>query len=206
MLSLAGEPCRALDVGCGEGRFCRMLQERGFETVGIDPTERLLEAAKSRDSAGGYQIAGGENIPFPGESFGLVVSYLTLLDIPDFRQAIHEMVRVLAPGGHILLANCSPMFTSVDYPWDLGPNREKLHVKVDNYMSEHAIRAQWCGIDIWNYHRPLTAYFEAFLTQGMVLDHFREAVAPPDQWAQHPRLADDLRAPNFLVMRWRKPT
>jgi 2-polyprenyl-3-methyl-5-hydroxy-6-metoxy-1,4-benzoquinol methylase len=29
---------RALDVGCGEGRFCRMLRAKGIFVVGIDPT------------------------------------------------------------------------------------------------------------------------------------------------------------------------
>ncbi len=42
----------ALDVGCGEGRFCRMLQRHGIQTVGIDPTPRLIERARERDPAG----------------------------------------------------------------------------------------------------------------------------------------------------------
>jgi 2-polyprenyl-3-methyl-5-hydroxy-6-metoxy-1,4-benzoquinol methylase len=32
----------ALDVGCGEGRFCRILRAEGFEPVGLDPTERSI--------------------------------------------------------------------------------------------------------------------------------------------------------------------
>jgi len=35
---------RALDLGCGEGRFCRMMQSRGIATVGIDPTKRSWTA------------------------------------------------------------------------------------------------------------------------------------------------------------------
>ena len=38
----------ALDVGCGEGRFCRMLAGEGIATTGIDPTARLLDAARAR--------------------------------------------------------------------------------------------------------------------------------------------------------------
>jgi 2-polyprenyl-3-methyl-5-hydroxy-6-metoxy-1,4-benzoquinol methylase len=37
----------ALDVGCGEGRFCRMIREQGISTVGIDPTRALLERGPS---------------------------------------------------------------------------------------------------------------------------------------------------------------
>src|SRR5690348_393166 len=42
----------ALDVGCGEGRFCRMLRAAGITAVGIDPTEELLEEARRRDPTG----------------------------------------------------------------------------------------------------------------------------------------------------------
>src|SRR5690349_5255310 len=88
---------RALDVGCGEGRFCRMLQARGISAVGIDPTPALLNVAIARDPAGRYQLAGAEALPFADASFDLVISYLTLIDIHDFRAAIGEMVRVLEP-------------------------------------------------------------------------------------------------------------
>ena len=42
---------------------------------------------------------------FADASFDLVVSYITLVDIPDFRAAIREMARVLRPGGALLMAN-----------------------------------------------------------------------------------------------------
>lgn len=36
-------PATVLDVGCGEGRFCRMLEARGLATTGVDPTAALIE-------------------------------------------------------------------------------------------------------------------------------------------------------------------
>ena len=39
----------ALDVGCGEGRFCRMLKAAGVTATGIDPTQALLDVARRRD-------------------------------------------------------------------------------------------------------------------------------------------------------------
>ena len=46
----------ALDVGCGEGRFCRMLRSCGIRTVGIDPTEALIEYARRSDPNGDYRL------------------------------------------------------------------------------------------------------------------------------------------------------
>lgn len=39
----------ALDVGCGEGRFCRMLRARGIAATGVEPAAALLAAARARD-------------------------------------------------------------------------------------------------------------------------------------------------------------
>jgi ubiquinone/menaquinone biosynthesis C-methylase UbiE len=83
----------ALDVGCGEGRFCRMLQVAGISTVGIDPTEELLRQARRRDPKGDYRIGRAEALEFPDRSFDLVVSYLTFIDIGDIERAVAEMAR-----------------------------------------------------------------------------------------------------------------
>ena len=94
----------ALDVGCGEGRFCRLMREAGIAAVGIDPTAALVEEARQRDPAGRYDIGRAEELPFASGQFDLVVSCLSLIDIPDFRAAIAEMNRVLKPDGTLLIA------------------------------------------------------------------------------------------------------
>ena len=73
---------RVLDVGCGEGRFCRMMAEIVPQVVGLDPTVRLLSEARK---LGGAQYAQGraEDMPFEDGDFDLVVSYLSLIDIPE---------------------------------------------------------------------------------------------------------------------------
>src|SRR5215831_21168319 len=86
---------RALDVGCGEGRFCRMLKARDIPVVGIDPTQALLAQATKRDPSGDYRRASAEALSFADADFDLVISYLTIIDIADFRAALREMARVL---------------------------------------------------------------------------------------------------------------
>jgi SAM-dependent methyltransferase len=81
---------RALDVGCGEGRFCRMLKELGVTAIGIDPTKVLVQHANQQDPEGEYRLGIAEALEFADRSFDLVVSYLTLIDIPDVGAAIAE--------------------------------------------------------------------------------------------------------------------
>ncbi|AZO32272.1 class I SAM-dependent methyltransferase [Mesorhizobium sp. M1B.F.Ca.ET.045.04.1.1] len=71
----AGDFKYALDVGCGEGRFSRMLRETGIRTVGVDPTESLLDEARRRDPQGDYRLCQAEELPFRDATFDLVVSY-----------------------------------------------------------------------------------------------------------------------------------
>ncbi len=198
----AGGFRRALDVGCGEGRFCRMLRERGVETIGVDPTERLLEEARRRDPTGDYRRGRAEALDFEDGAFDLVVSCLSLVDIPDYAAAISEMARVLAPGGALLIANSNSFITAdCDRGWLRTPDGALDCYPLDNYLSERAMRAEWRGISIVNHHRPLSRYMQALLGAGLRLVHFDEPSAhsgPPE------RVAKYQRAPWFLIMEWRK--
>ena len=80
-----------LDVGCGEGRFCRLLAAGGVDTTGIDPAGSLIGEAMRLHPGGDYRVASAERLPFDDEAFDLVVAYLSLIDIPDLEAAIREM-------------------------------------------------------------------------------------------------------------------
>lgn len=200
---------RVLDVGCGEGRFCRRLAARGAVTTGLDPTAPLLATARSLHPEGEYVQGMAEAMPFDDGHFDLVVSYLTLIDIAGYREAIADMARVLAPGGRLLIANLQSFVTTRENPWHRDPaSGEKLHIAVDDYFTEQEQRATWQGpgglIDIPNHHRPLGAYMTALLSAGLTLEAFEEPMPTEDAVARHPKLASQRRVPWFVVMAWRK--
>jgi SAM-dependent methyltransferase len=192
---------RALDVGCGEGRFCRMLRARAIHVVGIDPTEELLAAARRRDPKGEYQIARAESLPFSDASFDLVVSYLTLIDIADFRAGLKEMARVLAPKGILLIANLNSFITSCPTGWIKDQQGRDLHYPVDRYLEEFSEWWEWSGIRVVNWHRPLSAYIRELLAQGLTLTFFDE---PQPRSGETDQQARYRRAPWFMVMEWQR--
>lgn len=191
----------ALDVGCGEGRFCRMLRERGLKTVGIDPTEELIQRARSRDPGGDYRTGRAEALDFPDGSFDLVISYLTLIDIADFKAAIAEMARVLAPMGTLLIANLASFCTAaMPHGWVKDSDGESRFY-IDNYLDERAHWLSWKGIRIRNWHRPLSAYMSALLGAGMELRRFSE----PEPRGGDPAEAEQYkRVPPLYLMEWQK--
>lgn len=206
MLREAGEvrDKNVLDLGCGEGRFCRMLAARGAKTTGIDPTQAFLEHASLAHPEGRYVQAVGETLPFSGESFDLVVTYLTLIDIPDFRGAIREVARVLRPGGSAVVANLNSFATTRPTAWYRDKEGNKLHLAVEDYFEERALVLEWSGISIINWHRPMQEYMAAFLSSGFVLRHFEEPRPTLEAVEVHPSMIDEYRVPLFHVMRWER--
>jgi SAM-dependent methyltransferase len=192
----------ALDVGCGEGRFCRMLRALGIEAVGIDPTEVLIRHAREQDPEGDYRIGRAEALDFPDRSYDLVVSYLTLIDIPDIRRAIAEMCRVLQPGGTLLIANLTSFNTAGQPNGWVRDADGNPHFLIDHYMEERADWVQWRGIRIHNWHRPLSTYMSLLLDQGLQLRHFSE---PMPVGADPAKAEWHRRVPYFLIMEWQKP-
>lgn len=202
--ALARAPKTALDVGCGEGRFCRMLKRHGVEATGIDPTPALLAAARKRDAGGVYLEATAECLPFEDASFDLVVSYLTLIDIPDIQAAIPEMARVLKPGGSLLIANLTSFNTAcAGDGWIKSGSGRRLHFPIDDYLKERSVWIDYRGIRVVNHHRPLSTYMKLLLDAGLQLTHFDEpapiAATPPAKATSY------RRVPWFLVMEWAKP-
>lgn len=197
---------RVLDAGCGEGRFSRMLAKRGAHVIGIDPVLPLLHRAIFRDPSTRCARAGAEAIPMVANTFDIVVSYLTLIDIRDFRTGIREMVRVLRPGGRLLVANLNPFVTTRPEGWETDEQGRRLYVPVDHYFEERANRTTWRNIDVINHHRPMSAYMQAFLSAKLRLIDFMEPKPTPEQIAAEPSLDSGRRVPFFHVMSWEKPS
>jgi SAM-dependent methyltransferase len=200
--ALSRSPKKALDVGCGEGRFCRMLKPHGVGVTGIDPTAALLAAARARDPECTYLEAAAERLPFDDNAFDLVISYLSLIDIPDMPAAISEMARVLKRGDALLIANLNGFNTACS-GWIKGGAGERLYFPIDNYLQERSIWIEYRGIRVMNHHRPMSTYMRALLDAGLRLTYFDEPAPPPD--APEPKATAYRRVPWFHVMEWMKP-
>lgn len=191
----------ALDVGCGEGRFCRMLAATVPEVIGLDPTRKLLDAARAEGGAT-YVTGTAEALPFADARFDLVVNYLTLIDIADARRGLREMVRVLRPGGHLLIANLNAWKTgslTKSENWQRDGDGAAT-MTVDRYLEEHVHWGEWAGMRIQNWHRPLSFYMTALLDLGLKLTHFDEPRANGGALNEAYNCA-----PFLMMMEWKKP-
>lgn len=193
-----------LDIGCGEGRFCRQLQERGANVVGVEPTPKLLEQAIQQDPQGDYRDARAEALPFPNETFDAVLFYLVLIDIEPFEPAIDEAFRVLKPGGKCVIVNSTGMNTATNRFWEWNEAGERTAWLVEHYGTRQRVVAEWNGIRVHNYHRPLGTYFTHCLNSGFQLRHYDEQIPTEAELAANPELAPHLICPCFNIQVWQK--
>jgi ubiquinone/menaquinone biosynthesis C-methylase UbiE len=115
-----------LDVGTGTGWVaigCAHEDPKG-RVIGIDGTpEMLAKATRNAERSGvghtvQFGLAAAESIPYPSDTFAAVLSSLALHHT-DVDQALGEMLRVLRPGGRIVLADMGapPAWRSFPVSW-----------------------------------------------------------------------------------------
>jgi SAM-dependent methyltransferase len=93
----------ALDIGAAQGLNLAALNKLGWEAVGIEPSEQAIAASAkvARQSGTDFQIVHGvgEDLPFPAETFDLVLAQSVLEHVTDPLRVFQEAGRVLRPGG-----------------------------------------------------------------------------------------------------------
>ena len=191
-LELVPPPGRlTLDVGCGEGRVTRDLQDLGHRIVGLDASETMIAAAREADPSGEYLVANAAELPFPDGHADLAVAFMSLMDMDDMANAVAELARVLEPQGKLALAVVHPINSAhvVD-----PEHPEARLVMVEDYFDRRRysdfLERDDVKMTFESRHFTLQDYFEALLGAGFQIEALREIGDP-----QHPRWS---RYPLFL--------
>lgn len=109
---------QVLDAGCGTGHYTFALAEAGFQVTGIDYSVGMLACATSNvttelaDKLSFQQLDMNQPLPFADASFHHAISISTLWTVADPFLTLKEMMRVLKPGGMIIIVQAPKPATS----------------------------------------------------------------------------------------------
>lgn len=101
--ALRGVQGNVLDVACGTGDMAVSLVERGCTVTGIDLSEEMLAIARQKAPIVTFMIADAEHLPFPDASFDAVTCAFGVRNFVHLEQGLNEMLRVLKPGGQLVI-------------------------------------------------------------------------------------------------------
>lgn len=169
-------PGRILDLGAGTGSAGRDLARRfrKAHVVSVDPVVSLLRRARSRAprwfSRHRYVAAEAERLPMSPHSVDLIVSNLAMPWFDPVDDALAECLRILRPGGLLLLGTLGPdTLKELALSWPDRGDSHRMHPFADMHVLGDALvhtgftdvvmdveRAQYRVPDIWRLCRILS--------------------------------------------------
>jgi len=149
-LAVHPTPRRILDVGCGTGYVIKSLAGRvpdAKQIVGIDPAPTMVKVARTNVVDPRVRLDSGvvEHRPYGDEAFDLGVSTTSFDHWTDQGRGLRECARVLAPGGHLVLAD---QFSYLLWPTLVLGRRGKARTRK---RASRLLAA--AGFDVQDWHR-----------------------------------------------------
>ena len=153
-LLAVGPGDRVLDVATGTGRATFALAASGARIVGVDQSEGMLAQAEARRAERElegveFRVGTATALEFPDDHFDAVMAtrFLHLLPKPVQRTVIGEMVRVLRPGGHLVL-EWSNQFDGFGFGMVKERMARRGGRRERGTIFPHEVRGQLAGLEI----------------------------------------------------------
>lgn len=201
---------RVVDLGCGEGFYCRIARDQGASHVlGIDPSEKMLTVAKERTSGDGieYVQAFAEDAQVEPGSADLVVTILTLHYVEDFVGVVRSVWNWLKRPGEFVMIVEHPVATAPD-PWQ-GYTTVEGGVEqawlLTHYFDEGEREVEWYIPGVIKYHRRIDTMINVLIAEGFVIEQVLEPTPSSQVVVEHPRSRGDRIRPGVLGVRALKP-
>src|SRR6266851_9038526 len=138
---------RLLDVAGGDGYWAGQARRRGARAVCVDIAEGKLRRGSELGDAPGLVRGDALELPFADGSFDRVMSICAIEHFDDGARALDEMVRVLAPGGELVMS-ADALTMAEHWPNLYRAHCERYHVKRTYTHEELTALLEARGLDV----------------------------------------------------------
>lgn len=167
----------AVDAACGTGRHTKYLHARGYTVIGVDTSPEMLQRAREALPSVEFQVGDLSALPLPSGSMDFAVCSLALTHCPDLRPPMQELVRVVRPGGYIILSDFHPFMGMLGgAAFFLAADGSAGYVT--GYIHHHS--AYWqafaaAGLEVLQCEEPVNGENEVVLMSSGMMDIAGEA-------------------------------
>ena len=181
-----------LDIGGGQGVLAPYLTEAGAAVTVVDASARLITAAERRHAGlpnARFLLGDARRLPaVAGLELGGYDAAVFLLCIQDM-DPLEDVVRgvdwALGSRGRVVLLMTHPAFRQPRHSgWGFDEGRKLTYRRIDGYLGEMAVpmKSLGGGLPTRSFHRPISAYVNAFAVAGFAVDAMLEIPdLPPDR-------------------------
>jgi ubiquinone/menaquinone biosynthesis C-methylase UbiE len=135
-----------LSIAMGPGDNLRRMKEllSNSSFVGVDISEEMVRRAIDEDPSGIYGMADAQQLPFKYGAFDGVVMLNAIDRIPNPREALCEIARIVKPNGTVILGNCDPL----QYEKEVAGGITLTYVPKENRIGsmEEALQVAGCEL------------------------------------------------------------
>lgn len=195
-----------LDAGCGEGYNTRLLACSGARMTGVDVSQRMIELARQEEGKNPlgirYERTSFSDLSlFDDASFDVVVSFMALMDGPDYEGAVREFFRVLRNGGELVFSLTHPCFLPRGSQWMEDEEGNAAGLTVSDYFDGKPYVERWRfraappdvePFTVVCFPRTLSHYLNTLTKEGFVLKEIEE-----------PRPSEEVVEQYRWLRRWR---
>jgi SAM-dependent methyltransferase len=184
-------PGVALDAACGTGRHSVYLASLGHTVIGVDNSAAILERARETVPGGEFHQADLHDLPLPDEHVDLVVCGLALVHVPDLEPVLAELVRVLRPGGDLVISDQRGLIPGIGVPVvKEGPDGSPGYMPIrTRHASDYLAAALPLGLQVRRCEEPRRPFplVDDGDLRSATGDEFpdHDPATPPDIWALH---------------------
>ena len=126
-----------LDAGCGTGWFSKISCQRGANVTSMDLGENLLSKVALKCES--HRVVGSIlDIPFEDNIFDIIISSEVIEHVPEPVKALHELFRVLKPGGKLVLTTPNKFWYFAI--WIANALRLRPYQGLENWIGWHEMK------------------------------------------------------------------